>query len=74
MLPMEQIEGEHWAPLVAQFVLLALFFGYFVISLRRVYNASWLVASVKSLAVLFAYLVLISGVIEATSNFQILAD
>ena len=74
MLPMEQVAGEHWAPLVAQIVLLALFLGYFVISLRRVYNASWLVASVKSLAVLFGYLVLMSSVIEATSSFQILAD
>lgn len=74
MFPMEQVAGEYWAPLVAQFILLGLFLGYFVISLRHVYNASWLVASVKSLAVLFGYIVLVSGVIEATSSFQILAD
>ena len=30
--------------------------------------------SVRSLSVLFGYMVLLSGVIEATSNFQILAD
>ncbi len=74
MLPLEQVAGEHWAPLVVQFVLLAYFVGYFVISVRVVYNASWLIASAKSLAVLFGYMVLVSGVIEATSNIQILAD
>jgi uncharacterized membrane protein HdeD (DUF308 family) len=42
--------------------------------LRRVYSASWIVASAKSLAILFGYLVVISGVIEATSNIKILAD
>ena len=74
MLPLEQVAGEHWAPLVVQLVLLAYFVGYFVISVRVVYNASWLIASAKSLAVLFGYMVLVSGVIEATSNIQILAD
>ncbi len=74
MLPLEQVAGEHWAPLVVQLVVLAYFVGYFVISLRRVYGASWLISSVKSLAVLFGYMVLVSGVIEATSNIQILAD
>ena len=58
----------------AAYVLLAYFLGYFAISVRIVYNASWLIASAKSLAVLFGYMVLVSGVIEATSNFQILAD
>ncbi len=74
MLPLEQIAGEHWLALITQLVLLACFLGYFVISLRCVYGASWLVSAVKSLAILFAYMVLVSGVIEATSNFQILAD
>ncbi len=74
MLPLEKVAGGHWAPPLVQFVLLAYFAGYFVISLRRVYGASWLVSSIKSLAVLFGYTLLFSGVIEATSNFQILAD
>ena len=74
MLPLEQVAGEHWVPLVVQVVLLAYFIAFFAISLRRVYHASWLVATVKSVAVLFGYMVLVSGVIEATSNFKILAD
>ena len=74
MLPLEQVAGEHWVPLVVQVVLLAYFIAFFAISLRRVYDASWLVATVKSVAVLFGYMVIVSGVIEATSNFQILAD
>ncbi len=74
MLPLEQVAGEHWVPLVVQVVLLAYFIAFFAISLRRVYHASWLVATVKSVAVLFGYMVLVSGVIEATSNFKILAN
>lgn len=74
MLPLEQVASEHWVPLVAQVALLVYFLGYFVTSVRVVYNASWLLASLKSLAVLFAYMVLVSIVIETTSNFQILAD
>ena len=74
MLPLEQIAGEHWVPLVVQVALLTYFLGYFVISVRVVYGASWLMASLKSLAVLFGYMVIVSIVIETTSNFQILAD
>ncbi len=74
MLPLEKVAGGHWAPPLVQFVLVAYFAAYFVISLRSVYGASWLVSSIKSLAVLFSYTLLFSGVIEATSNFQILAD
>jgi hypothetical protein len=54
--------------------VLGYFLGYIVISLRRVYHASWIVAIMKSFAVLLAYLVIFSGVIEALSNFQILSD
>ncbi len=74
MLPLEQIAGEHWVPLVLQVVVLAYFLSYIVISLRRVYGASWLVSSAKSLAVLLGYMVIVSIVIEQTSSFLILAD
>lgn len=74
MLPLEQIAADHWLPLVAQVTVLGYFLGYIVISLRRVYHASWIVAIMKSFAVLLAYLVIFSGVIEALSNFQILSD
>jgi Protein of unknown function (DUF3667) len=74
MLPLERIAGEHWLPLVAQVALLVYFLGYVVTSVRVVYSAGWLMASLKSLAILFGYMVLVSIVIETTSNFQILAD
>ncbi len=74
MMLLEKVASEHWLPLVAQIILLCYFLGYFAISLRRVYGGSWIVASAKSLAILFGYLIVISGVIEATSNIKILAD
>lgn len=74
MLPLEQVANEQWLPMIVQILLLVYFFGYFVISLRRVYGAGWVVATAKSLLVLFGYMMIVSGVIEATSNFQILAD
>ena len=74
MLPLEEIAGEHWIPMILQMVVLGYFLSYIVISLRRVYGAGWLVSSAKSLAVLFGYMVILSIVIEETSSFQILAD
>ncbi len=74
MLPMEQVASEHWLPLVVQVSLFAYFLAYLVIAVRRVYDSSWIVASAKSLVILMGYMVLVSGTIEATSNFKILAD
>ena len=74
MMLLGKVASEHWLPLAAQISLLCYFLGYFAISLRRVYGGSWIVASAKSLAILFGYLIVISGVIEATSNIKILAD
>ena len=74
MLPLDQIANVNRPALVAQIVLLVYFLGYFVTSRRRVYGESWVVASAKSLVVLFSYMVIVSGTIEATSSFQILAD
>ncbi len=74
MLPLEEIAGEHWVPMVLQMVVFGYFLSFIVISLRRVYGASWLVSSAKSLAVLFGYTVIVSIVIEKTSSFLILAD
>jgi hypothetical protein len=74
MLPLEQIAGKHWLPLVLQVVVLGYFLSYIVISLHRVYGTGWLVSSAKSLAVLAGYMVIVSLVIENTSSFLILAD
>ena len=74
MLPLEEIAGKHWVPMALQMIVLGYFLSYIVTSVRRVYGASWLVSSAKSLAVLSGYMVIVSIVIEETSSFQILAD
>ena len=73
-IPLEQIAGEHWLPLLAQVLLLCSFLAYFDISVHRVYGTNWLISSMKSVVILFGYLALVAGVIEATSNMKILAD
>jgi len=74
MLPLEQMANEHWLPMMVQIGLLGYLLSYFLISLRRVYRASWLITTVKSIAILFAYLAVIGFVIETTSTLHILAD
>ena len=74
MLPLEQSAGEHWIPLLLQLIVVGYFLSYIVISIRRVYGASWLMSSAKSLAVLVGYMMIVSIVIENTSSFLILAD
>jgi len=73
MLPLEQIANEHWLPMLVQVVLLGYFLGYFVISIRRVYQANWTVAAIKSIAILVAYLVVLGAVIDATSDLKLLS-
>jgi hypothetical protein len=74
MLPLEEIAEDHWLPLIAQIALLVYFLSYLVISIHRVYRASWIIASAKSTAVLLVYLTAFSGAIEALSSLQILSD
>jgi hypothetical protein len=74
MLPLEQVASEHWLPMVIQIVLFAYFLAYFVVALRRVYHSTWIIASAKSLVILIGYMVVVSGAIEATSNFKIMSD
>jgi uncharacterized protein DUF3667 len=71
-LPMERVASEHWAPMLAQILLLIYFVAYFVAAMRHVYRTSWLVASFKSIIIFVTHLVIIgyaaieSGAIEAT--------
>jgi hypothetical protein len=74
MLPLEDVSGRHWLPLVAQLLAGIYLLAYFVIALRRVYDSGWLGASLKMVALLLAYMVILSGVIESTSSFLIIAD
>lgn len=74
MLPLENVASQHAGPMIAQFVLLMYFLSYFVIAVKRVYGSSWLGAALRSAAVLFGYMILVSLVIENTSDFLIIAD
>jgi hypothetical protein len=74
MLPLEEMANRHTVLMIVQIVLLVYFLAYFVIALRRVYQSSWLAAALKSAAVLFAYMIVVSVVIENTSSFLIIAD
>jgi hypothetical protein len=74
MLPLEEMANRHTVLMIVQVVLLVYFLAYFVIAVRRVYLSSWLSVALKSTAVLFAYIIVVSVVIENTSNFMIIAD
>ena len=74
MLPLEEVADRNVGLMIAQFVLLVYFLAYFVIAARRVYGSGWLVAALKSGAVLFGYMIVVSIAIENTSNFLIIAD
>jgi hypothetical protein len=73
-LPLENIAADHWAAVAGHMLLLCFFLGYFVLSIRRVYEASWIVATLKSFVILLGYLGIVSAVIEASSTFLILSD
>ncbi len=72
MLPLEHV--PHWLPIGLQILLFAYLLSYFVISVHRVYKTSWSGAIAKSVAILLAYLVLFSVIVETASSLRILAD
>ena len=74
MLPLENLANEHVGLMIVQLVLLIYFLAYFVIAVQRVYGSSWLVTALRSAAVLFGYMIVVSVAIENTSDFLIIAD
>jgi hypothetical protein len=74
MLPLEDAANRHLALLILQLVLLGYLLTYFVLAVRRVYQSDWLAVLYKSAMVLFGYMIIVSVVIENTSNFMIIAD
>ena len=74
MLPLEEPANRHIILMIAQFVLFVYFLAYFIIAVRRVYQSDWLAVALKSAVVLFGYMIVVSVVIENTSNFRIIAD
>jgi hypothetical protein len=74
LLPLEQAANLHWVPLVAQLAIFGYLLAYVAISIKRVYRCSWIGSAVRSVVVLFGYMVLLSLVIEASSTFEIISD
>lgn len=74
MMPLEALANQHAILVVLQVALLGYFLAYYVTAVRRVYKSDWLVVAAKSTAVLFVYAIVVSVVIENTSNFLIIAD
>lgn len=74
ILPLEDLSDRHTFFLVLQFSLFVYFLAYFVIAVRRVYQSGWIAIALRSAVVLFGYLIVISIVVENTSNFRIIAD
>ena len=74
MLPLEELANRNILLAITQVVVLACFLVYFVVAVRRVYESSWLAATARSAIVLFGYMILVSVVIENTSDFRIIAD
>ena len=74
MLPLEDLANRHIILMISQVVLFVYFLAYFVLAVRRVYQSGWLAVALKSAVVLFGYMIVVSVVIENTSNFKIIAD
>ena len=74
LLPLENLADRHLALLFTQVLALAALATYFVVALRRVYRPTWLAVSWKAVAVVFAYMIVVSIAIENTSDFLIIAD
>jgi hypothetical protein len=74
MLSLEELANRHVILMILQVVVFVYFLAYFVMAVRRVYQSPWLGVVARSAIVLFSYMILVSVVIENTSNFRIIAD
>jgi hypothetical protein len=74
MLPFEGLANESVLAAILQVSLLIYFVAYFLIALRRVYATTSLGTAARAFAILFAYMIVVSGLIEATSSFLLISD
>ncbi len=74
MFPLEKVAGANVGLLIVQVILLSYLVAHFVIAVKRVYESSWPVSALKTLVVMFGYMIAVSIMIENTSNFLIIAD
>ena len=71
MLSLEVAADRYFAAILIQLVLLIYTLAYFVIALRVVYQQGWLKTSLKFLALLLIFLIIIGAAIEGASHIQI---
>lgn len=74
MVPMENAAGVFWPALAAQLALFVYIAVYMTLALRRVYATGWFGTAARTVLVLLAYMFVVSGLIESTSEFQIISD
>jgi len=74
MLPLERLANQHIVWMILQVVVLVYFIVHLVTAMRRVYRTGLLGVAIRSTAVLIAYMMIVSIVIENTSSFMIIAD
>ena len=71
MLPIEPIADESVVALMLQLALFAYLLGSFIVSVRRVYDVSWLAASVRAAGILAGYIIIVAGVLELTGEITL---
>ena len=74
VLPLEVLASQYAVLLVVQVVLFVYFCGYVAFAMRRVYASGWLGATLRTVLVLFAYMIIVSMAVESTSQFAIISD
>ncbi|NNF52734.1 MAG: DUF3667 domain-containing protein [Gammaproteobacteria bacterium] len=74
VMPLEEPASRHIVWMILQVVVFVYFLAHFVIAARRVYQSGWLAVAFKSAFILFAYMIIVSVVIETTSSFLIMSD
>ena len=74
LLPFETLANQNVFALVFQAGLFAYFMVFLVMSMRLVYDTSWIGSIAKAFVVLVAYMMIVSALIEATSSFLIISD
>ena len=74
MLPLEELANRHVVLMILKIALFVYFLAYFIMAVRRVYRSDWLAVALKSAIVLIGYVIVVSVVIENTSNIRIIAD
>lgn len=71
MLPFEQSAEAAWPLMLLQLALMGYWLWYFYCSIKIVYAEGWVVTLMKTLALSFAYLMLVAGAFEGVSYLSI---